>query len=65
MGVTASLIKSNDTKSPFEKNLQDSIQQLRIMDQRRGIDSRTVFTDLYNAADYIHQGKQTWQNHLT
>jgi MoaA/NifB/PqqE/SkfB family radical SAM enzyme len=50
---------------PFEKNLQDSIQQLRILDQRRGIDSRTVFTDLYNAANYIHQGKQTWQNHLT
>ena len=50
---------------PFEKDLDNSLSELRVMDQRRGIDSREIFKDLYNAANYIHQGNQTWQNHLT
>lgn len=50
---------------PFEKDLVGSLSQLRVMDQRRGIDSREIFKDLYNTANIIHQGNQTWQNHLT
>lgn len=50
---------------PFEKDLNGSLGKLRELDQRRGLDSRTVFKDLYKQANYIHQGKQTWQNHST
>lgn len=50
---------------PIKKDLQNSIQQLRNLDMRRGLDSREIFTDLYKASNYIHQGKQTWQNHST
>ena len=32
---------------PFEKNLADSFEKLRIMDQRRGVDSSKIFTELY------------------
>lgn len=50
---------------PFDKNLADSISKIRAIDQQRGLDSREIFSDTYKAANYIHQGKQTWQNHLT
>lgn len=33
---------------PFEKNLDGSLQKIQEMDKRRGIDSRTVFDELYN-----------------
>ena len=32
---------------PFEKNLSNSFEQLAIMDQRRGVDSSKIFTELY------------------
>ena len=32
---------------PFEKNLVNSFEQLAIMDQRRGLDSSKIFTELY------------------
>ena len=32
---------------PFEKNIQLCFEKLKIMDQRRGLDSRQVFKDLY------------------
>lgn len=50
---------------PFEKDLANSISQLRVMDQRRNLDSRKTFKDLYNVANIIHQGNNTWQNRLT
>lgn len=50
---------------PFEKDLANSISQLRVMDQRRNLDSGKTFKDLYNVANIIHQGNNTWQNHLT
>lgn len=34
-------------RTPFMKNLAGSIQQLQILDRRRGLDSRQIFTDLY------------------
>jgi molybdenum cofactor biosynthesis enzyme MoaA len=34
-------------QQPFERNLQASFEKLQDMDQRRGIDSRNVFTELY------------------
>jgi MoaA/NifB/PqqE/SkfB family radical SAM enzyme len=33
---------------PFEKNLNDSLQKIQEMDQRRGISSQAVFKELYN-----------------
>ena len=32
---------------PFEKNLTNSFDRLAIMDQRRGVDSSKIFTELY------------------
>jgi MoaA/NifB/PqqE/SkfB family radical SAM enzyme len=32
---------------PMEKNLTNSFEQLAIMDQRRGVDSSKIFTELY------------------
>jgi len=32
---------------PIEKNLKNSFEQLAIMDQRRGVDSSKIFTELY------------------
>ena len=32
---------------PFEKNLTNSFDQLAVMDQRRGVDSSKIFTELY------------------
>lgn len=32
---------------PFKKNLSESINQIAILDQRRGLNSRKVFADLY------------------
>lgn len=32
---------------PIERNLANSFDQLAVMDQRRGIDSREIFTELY------------------
>lgn len=34
-------------QQPFEKNLQASFEQLKQMDQRRGVDSSKIFTELY------------------
>lgn len=52
-------------EQPFEKDLANSISQLRVLDQRRNLDSRQTFKDLYNVANIIHQGNNTWQNHST
>jgi MoaA/NifB/PqqE/SkfB family radical SAM enzyme len=38
----------NYLNQPFEKNLSNSFSQLKIMDQRRNIDSSKVFKDLYS-----------------
>jgi hypothetical protein len=40
--------------TPFEKNIKQSIDKLLKMDQRRGIDSKTTFKDLYKD---INHGK--------
>lgn len=40
--------------TPFEKNIKQSIDKLLEMDQRRGIDSKTTFKDLYKD---INHGK--------
>jgi sulfatase maturation enzyme AslB (radical SAM superfamily) len=37
----------NYVQRPFEKNLDQSLDQLRQLDQRRGIDSSKIFTELY------------------
>lgn len=34
-------------QQPFEKNLAGSIDQIKIMDRRRGLDSSSIFTDIY------------------
>jgi sulfatase maturation enzyme AslB (radical SAM superfamily) len=34
-------------QQPFEKNLAGSLQQISQLDQRRGLDSTNIFTDLY------------------
>ena len=34
-------------EQPFEKNLTTSFEKLSVMDQRRGIDSSKIFTELY------------------
>ena len=39
---------------PFEKNIKHSIDMLSKLDQRRGVDSRTIFKDLYKD---INHGK--------
>ena len=33
---------------PFEKNLIGAIEKLQVLDQRRGLDSKTIFQNLYN-----------------
>jgi MoaA/NifB/PqqE/SkfB family radical SAM enzyme len=33
---------------PIDKNLNDSLQQLKLLDQRRGLDSTKIFKELYN-----------------
>jgi sulfatase maturation enzyme AslB (radical SAM superfamily) len=38
--------------TPFEKNIKQSIDRLSELDQRRGIDSRTIFKDLYKDIDH-------------
>ena len=37
---------------PFEKNIKQSIDGLSKLDQRRGIDSRTIFKDFYKDINY-------------
>ena len=39
---------------PFEKNIQLSVDKLSELDQRRGIDSKTIFKDFYKD---INHGK--------
>jgi hypothetical protein len=34
-------------QQPFEKDLAGSMQKIQIMDQRRGLDSKKIFTELY------------------
>ena len=38
--------------TPFEKNIMQSIDKLSELDQRRGIDSRTIFKDFYKDIDH-------------
>ena len=38
--------------TPFEKNIKQSIDRLLELDQRRGVDSRTIFKDLYKEIDH-------------
>jgi hypothetical protein len=33
---------------PVEKNLAESFDQIKILDQRRGLDSTKIFKDLYH-----------------
>ena len=40
------LLKYLDT--PFEKNLTDSFNKLSVIDKRRNLDSRKIFTELYD-----------------
>ncbi len=40
------LLRYLDT--PFKKNLKDSFMELKKLDQRRSVDSRSVFTELYD-----------------
>jgi len=37
---------------PFEKNIMQSVDRLSELDQRRGVDSRTTFKDLYKDINY-------------
>jgi len=46
-------------EQPFEKDLANSISRLRMLDQRRNLDSRKTFRDLYNLANVIYQGNDT------
>ena len=34
-------------RQPFDRDLLGSIQKIKTMDQRRGLDSSKIFTDLY------------------
>ena len=38
--------------TPFEKNIKLSVDRLSELDQRRGIDSRTIFKDFYKDIDH-------------
>jgi MoaA/NifB/PqqE/SkfB family radical SAM enzyme len=38
--------------TPFEKNIKLSVDKISEMDQRRGIDSRTIFKDFYKDIDH-------------
>jgi MoaA/NifB/PqqE/SkfB family radical SAM enzyme len=38
--------------TPFEKNIKLSVDKLSELDQRRGIDSKTIFKDLYKDIDH-------------
>lgn len=38
--------------TPFEKNIKQSIDTISEMDQRRGIDSRSIFKDFYKDINY-------------
>ena len=38
--------------TPFEKNIKLSVDRLSELDQRRGIDSRTIFKDFYKDINY-------------
>jgi hypothetical protein len=38
---------------PIEKNLTGSFEKLAVMDQRRGVDSSKIFTELYK----LREGK--------
>ncbi len=38
----------NYLDEPIEKNLAESFQQLKLLDQRRGLDSTKIFKELYN-----------------
>jgi len=33
--------------TPFEKNIKQSVDKIAVLDQRRGVDSKTIFKDLY------------------
>ena len=37
---------------PMEKNLSNSFEELKIMDQRRNLDSRAIFKDLYKEENH-------------
>ena len=38
--------------TPFKKNIKLSVDKISEMDQRRGIDSRTIFKDFYKDIDH-------------
>jgi organic radical activating enzyme len=38
--------------TPFEKNINESIDKLSMLDQRRGINSKEIFKDLYKELDH-------------
>jgi sulfatase maturation enzyme AslB (radical SAM superfamily) len=44
----------NYIQEPFEKNFEESIRQLAVMDQRRKLDSSKIFKDLYNIKENYH-----------
>jgi len=46
----------NYVNQPFEKDLTNSIDRIRMMDQRRNLDSRHTFKNVYNMANIIHRG---------
>lgn len=46
----------NYVNQPFEKDLANSLDRLRMMDQRRNLDSRQTFKNVYDIANIIHRG---------
>ena len=46
----------NYVNQPFEKDLENSLNRLRMMDQRRNLDSRQTFKNVYDIANIIHRG---------
>jgi len=44
---------------PFEKNLNDSFDQLAVLDQRRNLDSSKIFKELYKLREGTNHGRKT------
>jgi hypothetical protein len=44
-------------QTPMEKNIEYCLDKIAVMDQRRNINSRAVFTELYNLIEGNKHGK--------
>ena len=47
-------------KTPVEKNIDYCLAHIAKIDQRRNINSRVVFTELYNLIEDNKHGKTIW-----